>query len=234
VKTSPYMTGNEAPFRAGFMDSLAFTPSTVLWGAIFGAAAVVAGLPGGLATLMSATVYSGAAQLAVLKVLHQPALVIFLTSLLISLRFVPMALALGARLRLSRWQRALLSPAIVDAAFALAARRRTDAGLGRYLAGTLLNGYASWLAGTVIGVLLAPLVPGSWGGVAEGVVVIVFIALTVEVLVSRMAVVAAGLGGLLAVLLAGLLPAGAALAVAALAAGLCLVPLQERVRWARS
>jgi predicted branched-subunit amino acid permease len=224
------MAGNDRPFRDGFVDSLPFLPSGLLWGAIFGAAAVDAGLPGGLAVLMSAIVYSGTAQLAVLKILDQPVLVVFLTSLLLSLRFVPMALSLGPRLRLPRWRRALVAPAIVDAAFA----RAGDTGLGRYLAGTMLCGYLDWVAGTVAGVMLGPFVPRSWSGLAEGVVVVVFIVLTAELLSSWPALLAAALGGLLAVVLAGLLPAGAALTIAALAAGLGLVPIQGRFRWARS
>ena len=228
------MTGNGRPFREGFVDSLPFLPSGLLWGAIFGAAAVDAGLPGGLAVLMSAIVYSGTAQLAVLKILDQPVAIVFLTSLLLSLRFVPMALSLGPRLRLPRWRRVLLAPAIVDASFALAARRPSDAGLGRYLAGTLLCGYLDWVAGTVAGVMLGPLVPRSWSDLAEGVVVVVFVVLTAELLSSWTALLAAALGGLLAVVLVNLLPAGAALTIAALVAGLCLVPIQGRFRWARS
>ena len=90
------------------------------------------------------------------------------------------------------------------------------------------------MAGTAAGVMLGPLVPRSWSGLAEGVVVVVFIVLTAELLSSWTALLAAALGGLLAVVLAYLLPAGAALTISALAAGLCLVPIQGRFRWARS
>jgi predicted branched-subunit amino acid permease len=145
-----------------------------------------------------------------------------------------MALSLAPRLRLGRWRRALLAPAIVDQSFALAARRTGDAGLGSYLAGTLLCGWLDWIVGTAAGVILGPLVPSSWSGLADGVVVVVFVVLTAELLSSWIAVLAAALGGALAVLLAGVLPAGAALTVAALAAGLCLLPIQGRFRWARS
>lgn len=215
------------PFRQGFLDHLPFFPSTLVWGVIFGAAASVSGIPGWCTTLMSAIVFSGTAQLAILKVLHSGLLGIFVTSLLVSLRFVPMVLAIGPRLAAGRLGRALAVIGIVDAGFALSMRRPAGPGLAAYVLGTSANAYLAWMVGTAAGVMLGPVIPHGWTAVTDGVIVVLFITLTVELCETRLAALAAVMGAVLAVLLGRLLPMGAALAIAALVAGIGLAPLHR-------
>lgn len=207
-----------SPFVQGFIDHIPFIPSVLVWGLIFGAAATVVGLPGWYATLASATVFSGTAQLAVLKILNTGAVGIFVTSLLVSLRFIPIVLAVGPRIGVGRWKRALILIGIVDAGFALSTRRPPGPALGWYVLGTSASAYAAWIIGTVAGVMLGPVVPHGWGAVTDGVIVVLFIGLTIDVCETRVAALAALLGAVLAVLLARVIPGGAALAVAALVA----------------
>lgn len=213
--------------RRGFTDHLPFMPSTFVWGVIFGAAATVAGIPQWYSTAMSAIVFSGTAQLAVLPVVHAGALAIFLTSFVVSLRFVPMVLSLAPRLPPGRWLRAGVLAGIVDAGFALAARRPADGELPRYVLGTTIGAYLSWLGGTIVGAVVGPVIPPDWAPVASGVITVLFIGLTVDVVHSRAAALAAATGAGVAVLLGRFLPAGIALATAAAIASVVLLPLEK-------
>jgi predicted branched-subunit amino acid permease len=116
-----------SPLRRGAVDSVPFVAGTLAWAAAVGAAAVLAGFGQVAAVALSAVAFSGTAQLAVVKILALPLISIFATSLLLSLRFVPMTLTLNHQLALPRWRRVLVSATIVDASFFLAARRRRTA-----------------------------------------------------------------------------------------------------------
>ena len=215
-------------FLRGVTDNLPFIPGNLLWGAIFGAAATVAGLAPGAAALFSAVVYSGTAQLAVIKIVAFPLTTIFVTSLLLSLRFLPMSVALNHRLRLSHWRRLFLSAVLVDSSFVMMTRHRHDR-LGRYLVGMGLCNYASWIVGTAAGALLGPTLPHSWAPVVEALTIVIFVVLTVEPCDNRRTVAAAvaGAGAALAsVLVVG---SGPAVAVGAVVGSAALV-LSDRRR----
>jgi predicted branched-subunit amino acid permease len=164
---------------------------------------------------MSVIVFSGTAQLAVLKVLSLPLLSIFATSLLLSLRFLPMIVALNPRLAVPRWKRVLISWTVVDASFALAARRNAEAGLARYLIGAWLCQYGGWVAGTLLGVVFGSVVPSGWTHTVEGLTVVIFIVLTLELSRSWRLAAAAVVGAGLALGLALAMPVGVAMVVAA-------------------
>src|SRR5438309_9027645 len=135
---------------------LPIVPGNVAWAAAFGGAATTAGLSIGSATAMSAIAFSGTAQLAALGVLRQPLPIVFLTALLVSLRFVPMTLALPGLLpRAPRWRRVLAACWLVDASFALVAAGRVRSAAALF--GTFVAGYVSWVVGTVGAAALAPL-----------------------------------------------------------------------------
>src|SRR5437879_11944107 len=122
---------------------LPLVPGNLAWAAAFGAAATGVGLSVGAATTMSAVAFSGTAQLAALAQLKQPLVVVFLTSLLVSSRFVPMTLALPGLLPdAPRWRRVLAACWVVDASFALVAAGRVRSVAALF--GTFLAGYLSW------------------------------------------------------------------------------------------
>ncbi len=211
------------PLRHGVAVSLPVVPGNVAWGLAFGAAATAAGLRLTGAVAMSAVAFSGTAQLAAISLLHQPLPALFLTSLMVSVRFLPMSVALTGMLRAApRWQRLLAACCIADATFALAAA--TDTRSPWFVAGTWLTTYPSWVAGTAAGMLVAPLLPAQLLAASDGMVAVIFAVLAVEVCLSRRqaavaVMTAAGVGAAMLVM-----PGYAALPVmATLAAMLGLV-----------
>src|SRR5215472_5811519 len=142
----------------GLRAAVPLMPGHAVWGAAFGAAAVSVLLPVGGATTMSAIVFSGVAQAAAQGMLTQPLAAIFLTSLLLSLRFVPMSLALLALLPgMARWSRALIACCLVDSSLAVLAARRVQSARG--FVGVWLGIYSAFAIGTAAGELAATVLP---------------------------------------------------------------------------
>src|SRR5919197_3750916 len=187
------------------LESLSLVPSNLLWGVAFGAAASAAGIPLHWAAAMSAVVWSGTAQMTAVGMLGQPVAAIFLASLIVSLRFVPMSLSLAAKLPdLPRWQRGLLGCLLADASFALVARIRERP--IAYLVGTWLLLYSSWLVGTVLGALSAPLLPRATLSLSDAVVAAIIAALAVESCTGRRMMLIGAVAALAAALLSWVLP----------------------------
>lgn len=198
--------------------ALPLVPGTLAWAMAFGASAAAVGLLPPAAVAMSVVAWSGTAQLAAITMLAQPLAAIFLTSLLLSLRFVPMSLALTTLLPgRSRWRRMLAAWCMADASFALlaAGRARSVAAV----AGTWLAQYPAWVIGTAAGAVAAPLLPPKLLDASGGLVAVIFGVLAVEAATGRReAVVAAGAAAGAAAAMV-VLPGSLALPVAALLAG---------------
>jgi len=82
----------------GLRDALPLVPSTLLLGAIFGAAAQAAGLGQAVTIPMSALVFSGSGQFAALPLWQESLPVIFLSVLVLALRFALMTASMAPRL----------------------------------------------------------------------------------------------------------------------------------------
>ena len=116
--------------------------------------------------LMSAIVWSGAAQFGAVSVLAGGGSMPLAmgTGLLANARFLPMGFALAPSLTGSRWRRAATGAVMVDASFALA-----HEGEGRFDPGTVVWSaplqYVGWVGGTAAGVAGASLFahPGMFG-----------------------------------------------------------------------
>jgi len=175
--------------------TLPVLPPTLLWGAAFGAGASSRGMAPAGSIVMSAVAWSGTAQMAALSLLGQPLPVIFGTSLLLSLRFVPMSLSLGLLLREPRrWRRAVAGCLMADASFALLAR--SGGAVPGYLVGTWLTQWTTWLLGTALGTLLTPLIPSSTlASASDALVAAIFAVLAVEACADRRQALAAIAGG---------------------------------------
>jgi predicted branched-subunit amino acid permease len=207
-----------ADLRSGFLAALPLVPGTLAWAVAFGASAAAAGLLAPVAVAMSVVAWSGTAQLAAITMLAQPLAAVFLTSLLLSLRFVPMSLALIALLPgRSGPRRVLAAWCMVDASFALLAAGRARSVSA--VVGTWLAQYPAWVIGTAAGAVAAPLLPARLLDASAGLVAVIFGVLTVEAATGRReAVVAAGAAaGVAAAML--VLPGSLALPAAALVAG---------------
>jgi 4-azaleucine resistance transporter AzlC len=168
----------------------------------------------------SVIVFSGSAQFALLTALAggggvAPAVT---AAALINARFLPMGVAVGASLRGGRFRRALEGQAVVDASWAAA-----HVGGGRFdrerLIGATLPQWPLWVAGTALGAVFAP--PAhvvQTLGLDVAFPAFFLVLLLDEAVVSGRARLAAALGGTIAGALVAVVPAGAALIGATVAA----------------
>ena len=149
-------------FCAGFAAAAPFTVGVLPYGVAFGVLAGPAGLDPAAATAMSALVYSGSAQFVALQVWADPvplAAVLF-AAFAMNARYV----LYGAMLRPHL---AGLTPVraygslffLADANWALLVRDGQAGGAdGAFLLGSGLAMYLAWTAGTLLGVVLGPVV----------------------------------------------------------------------------
>ena len=152
VATPPFTW---AGFRHGALLSLAFGASSFVYGIAFGVLASEAGISMAEATIMSATVFSGTAQMAVLQMWQTTLalLPVFFTVLMMNTRYLLMGAALRPWLGTLPTGKAALSLFfLVDGSFVLAMREKAR-GMddGAMLAGSGAISYAGWVIATVIG-----------------------------------------------------------------------------------
>lgn len=164
-------------YLAGVRDMAGVSLGIAAWGLVTGVAMVKAGLPVPLALLMTFTVFAGSAQLAVvpLMVAGAPVWVIWATAFCVNLRFVifsaqwrPFFMHLPLRTRLA------LGYVSGDINYVLFMKRyaavsdesaQAAAGQGRieYFCGTASVNYVAWQLPSVVGILLADVIPTQWG-----------------------------------------------------------------------
>ncbi len=198
-----------------------FVPGNFVWGLVYGAAAIAYGIPVADATVMSAAIWSATAQLAALRIWNEPPLTLFATSLILSLRFAPMAMAAAAGLRQEPpWRRAALMCLIADASFVSLARlgwARVEPGR---LLGTWLALYSTWVGGTLLGGLIGLSVDPRWLGLADSFTAVIFVVFAVDLCRSKAGAFAGVAAAVGSIALSNALPAGAAISVAGLGASL--------------
>lgn len=139
------------------------------WGMVVGGAMVKGGLTVLQAGAMALIVFSGAAQLASLPLIAAaaPVWVIFVTALVINLRFVIFAVLLGAHFtHLSRFQRFYLGYISGDISVAMFLQRypnpAPEPGKLSYLKGLMLPKWFAWQIGSLAGIFLGSAVPAAW------------------------------------------------------------------------
>jgi len=159
-------------FRDGVRAMLPMAVAISVWGVVTGVAMVNSGMTVPVALLMTFTVFAGSAQLAVLPLLAvgAPLPVVWLTALVVNLRFVIFAASsrrsfVGLPLR----QRVLAGYVNGDLGFALFSRRFADdpdrgspVQWGYFYGGALVN-WVTWQAASVVGIVLGGFAPESWG-----------------------------------------------------------------------
>jgi predicted branched-subunit amino acid permease len=150
-------SGSGSSWRAGVRAGSTLALATAVLGVSFGAFATGAGLPAGVAILMSAVVLSGSAQFAFVTAMSGGAGL--LTGLaaggLMNLRFVPMAAASSRSLHGGRLQRAFEGQTVVDGSWVPAQRPDGTTDRELMVAATFVQ-WAAWIAGTAVGALLVP------------------------------------------------------------------------------
>lgn len=143
-------------WRAGLLVGAGLAIGVFALAVGFGAAAVAQGWPAWLATLMSAIVFAGGSQFALVMAYGSGGMSAALSAAtLINLRFIPMALSAQSALRGGRWRRSLEAQAVADAAWACA--RQPDGSVDREkMIGATLAQWPAWVGGTAVGAYLAP------------------------------------------------------------------------------
>lgn len=170
-------------------------------------------------TVCSMIVFSGSAQFTLLTALGSGGLLPALAAVgLINARFLPMGVAVASDLRGGWLRRALEGQAVVDASWAAA-----HIGGGRFdremLIGATLPQWPLWVAGTLLGAVFAPSEHVMQAlGLDVTFPAFFLVLLLDEVSASWRARAAAGLGGTIAAGLVTVLPAGASLLGATVAA----------------
>ncbi|GAA4024194.1 AzlC family ABC transporter permease [Actimicrobium antarcticum] len=159
-------------FSDAFKISGATMPGIFAWGMVSGMAMVKSGLTLWQALGMSFFVFAGSAQLAALPLIaaNAPEWVVFVTALVVNLRFVIFAAAIGPHFAHLPWHRRLWYGYFnADITMGFFPRRfpsetlHQPAGKVGYFTGICYPNWCAWQSGALIGILLASQIPESWG-----------------------------------------------------------------------
>lgn len=211
---------NERTLRRALFVQGARTVAPILvaivpFAVVSGVVARATGLSLAQTMFMSLWVFAGASQLAALDLMERnaPALVIIGTAFLINLRFLMYSASLGVYFRrASLLAKSLVGYLHVDHVYAISVTRFADeprfAGderTGRrvwFYLGMGITMWATWQLGTLAGALVGAGLPESWS--LDFVIPLMFLAILVPVLRDRHMIVAAIVGGVVALIGAGL------------------------------
>ena len=210
-------------WRAGLAMGASTLFGIAAWGLVVGIAMVKTGLTVPQALGMTLLVFAGSAQLASLPLIaaNAPVWVIFLTALVVNLRFVIFSALLAPHFSNLPWrQRLFLGYVSGDISVALFLQRYPSAapevGKLSFLKGLLYPNWIAWQVGSIAGIFLGSTVPSAWGlGFAATLALICIMvpmihnraALCGVLVAAAVAVVGAGLPyklGLLAAVIVGM------------------------------
>ncbi len=215
-------------FREAVGMSASAMPGIFAWGMVTAMAMLKGGLTLEQTLLMTFLVYAGSAQLAAMPLIAANAslLVVFATALVVNLRFVIFAAAMGPHMAHLPWYKRLwygylnadLTAALFSARFPPHTQYQPQGKEG-FIAGINYLNLCSWHVGSLLGIVLASQIPQSWGIAFAGTLALlaVLIPLTMNVAALAGVLVAAALSvltvhwpyrlGLLLAVVAGMLAA---------------------------
>lgn len=232
-----FLPGNfrHPEFRQGALDSLMVAPGIAAWGLMTGVAMMNSGMSIFEALLMSLIVYAGSSQLAAIPLLSAgaPMWVILATGFCVNLRFVVFSAHMRPYvMHLPLWQRCATGYFTADLSYVLFTKRYPHHGsnaeqLGAqqaYLAGNCAVNWLAWVGFSVVGVVLANLVPSQWGLGFAGILALLGILCSLAS--SRLRLMSAGIAGAAAVA-AFALPFKLNILVAIAAAVACCLVLEK-------
>ena len=206
-------------YREGMRTSAPFAVAVVAFGISFGVLARAAGMGTVAPIVFSATTWAGSAQFAVAAILGSGGAVAsaITAAILLNSRYLAMSAALAPSLAGSLLSRALHGLAVVDESWALSAR-----GDGTFdrdkLVGVALTLFPAWVLGTAIGAIGGDAIGDPEALGLDAAFPALFLALMVTQLRTRQHVIAAVLGGGIALVLIPLAPAGVPIIAASAAA----------------
>ncbi len=195
--------------REGLRIFLPFSVSTLPWAIVTGLAMRSTGLTELESMGMSVLVFAATAQLGALPLIASgaPLWLIFLTGLVLNLRFLIFSASIAPAFHDRPWaQRLASSYLLTDSAFTLLSPRLLTAVApqwrwGYYIA-PAIYGWLLWHAGVLIGVFGADILPRDWS--LEFMATIALMVMLVPMARTRPMLLAALAGGISAVLLRGL------------------------------
>ncbi len=156
--------------RRGIRELLPATPGIFAWGLVTGVAMVKAGLDTGHAIVLSLLAYAGSAQLAALPLIAAvaPVWLVFVTAVVVNLRFVVYSAAVRAGFAHLHWHRRMwLGYVVGDIMFVrFSALRQNEPDyphpVSYYLGGAVAN-WIIWQIASILGIVAAAVIPDSWG-----------------------------------------------------------------------
>jgi predicted branched-subunit amino acid permease len=227
---------DDPQFRRGARDMLDFCPGIGAWGLVTGVAMVKAGLSVPLAVFMSLVVYAGTAQLASLPLIATgaPMWVVWAAALCLNLRFVIYSAQwrhhFGHMTRAQRLCVGYFSADLNIVAFQRAwPRPQREEGQLAYWIGGTSTVWIVWQGTSILGILLADVIPVQWGLGFAGT--LAMLGLTYGLLHDRSTWVAAVVSGSAAVAAYALpLKLNILVAIAAAVAAGLLIEQADRAR----
>jgi 4-azaleucine resistance transporter AzlC len=213
-------------YREGAKRVAPLAPASASFAVAYGVLAVTAGMGVLAPIVMSATTFAGSAQFAAASVLRDGGSVVaaVAAAVLLNARYLAVSVAIAPAFEGSRLRRFFESQLIVDESWAV-----SQIGGGRIerrmliAAGLLL--YPCWVGGTALGVFGGDVLGDPKRLGLDAAFPALFLVLLITLTVSRRAIVAAVAGGLIALVLLPITPAG----VPVIAAGaVCLAGLRRR------
>ena len=174
------------------------------WALVTGIAMAKSDISTAEAVGMSLLVYAGSAQLAALPLIagNFPFWTIFLTAIIVNLRFVIFSAGIQPYFKeKAYWKRSILGYINGDLTFALFMSRYPCAdgnpSHAPFFIGMAVANWSVWQTGSLAGIFLASLIPGSWGLAYAGTLALIAILLPMlEGWPSRLAAVAASVAAL--------------------------------------
>ena len=142
-------------FAQGFRATAGLAVAGGVFGVLFGVIALAKGLDGGIAVLMSATVFAGASQIAALELWQEPLpyVGIFLAVALVNSRHILMGVTLHDTLSHRRRRPPFgVLFVLTDANWVLTLREQQAPNRVAFFAGSGFAMYSFWVIGTIIGV----------------------------------------------------------------------------------
>lgn len=206
-------------------------PGIFAWGLVSGMAMLKSGLTVWQAVGMTLIVFAGSAQLATLPLIaaNAPLILVFFTAMIVNLRFVIFAAAIGPHFTHLNWRWRLwygyfnadIMMALFPARFPPEKLYEPEGKAG-FFSGIAYPNWAAWQAGALLGIVLAGQIPEHWGIGFAGTLAL--LGVMIPLIINRAAlagvIVAGGVAllgvhwpyrlGLLAAVLAGM---GAALLI---------------------
>jgi 4-azaleucine resistance transporter AzlC len=188
--------------KSGLRAAIPLAIAVAGFGVSFGVLARSAGMGAAAPLVMSATTFAGSAQFAAVAVLGVGggAGAAVTAAILVNLRYGPIGVSVAPALRGSWWRRLVVAQLVVDESWAVSQRADGTVDAAR-LVGAGLALYVAWVIGTAVGVAGGEALGRPETAGLDAAFPALFLALLYPQLRSRAAIVAAGIGGSVAIAL---------------------------------